>query len=415
MPKIIVNEVKAMKNKIELKKTLIISCIIIVIFLFLFSILYFVQYKTYTIQFNEKLGSIIAKLEEKYPNLERNEIMDILNGSKELDKNILREYGIDLENDSLILENDRYFEYFFILDIVLLIALVFALMITFITYNRNKNKKLDEITKYIEQINLGDYSLDIKDNTEDELSILKNEVYKTTVMLKEVAENATKQELSLKNSLEDISHQLKTPLTSITIMLDNMMDNPNMDITTRGEFIKDCKREITNINFLVQTLLKLSRFDTNTIQFHNEEVPLKKLIQEAVDKVSVLSDLKNITIDIQGNDKDTINCDFRWQVEAITNLLKNAIEYSKASSNIKVKYSKNKLYSQIEIKDHGKGIDKEDLPHIFKRFYKGKNSSGDSVGIGLALAKTIIEKNNGRINVESKENVGTTFVVKYFI
>ena len=233
-------------------------------------------------------------------------------------------------------------------------------------------------------------------------------------MLKEVAENARNQELSLKNSLEDISHQLKTPLTSIMIMLDNMIDNPEMDNQTRGEFIKDCKKEITNIHFLVQALLKLSKFDANTIQYHNQTVLVKELIEEAKNKVAVLCDLKNVDIQVQGNNTDTIYCDDKWQVEAITNLLKNAIEYSESEGRIEVNYVQNKLYAQIEIKDYGKGIDKNDLPHIFERFYKGINSSQDSVGIGLALAKKIIEKNDGSILVESELGKGTTFIIRYF-
>ena len=119
-------------------------------------------------------------------------------------------------------------------------------------------------------------------------------------------------------------------------------------------------------------------------------------------------------IQIQGNDEDTICCDDKWQVEAITNLLKNAIEYSENSGKIEVNYIQNKLYTQIEIKDYGKGIESNDLPHIFERFYKGTNSSKDSVGIGLALAKKIIEKNNGSVFVESELGKGTTFIVRYF-
>lgn len=403
-----------MKNQVEFKKSLLVSLVIIVVFNLLFGFLYFMQYKTYTTKFNEVINGIVSKLQKEYPQLDKNELIEILNSKENSDEKILREYGIDLETDSLILENDQYFKKSLILNTTLLIALAIALLITFYIYHYKKNKKLAEITNYIEQINQKNYSLDIHDNTEDELSILKNEIYKTTIMLKEVAENAKNQELSLKNSLEDISHQLKTPLTSITIMLDNIIDNPDMDRNTRSEFLKDCKKEIVSINFLVQALLKLSKFDANTIQFNHQEIHINDLLEEAIKKVSVLADLKNVDIKVQGNATNTICCDFKWQVEAITNLLKNAIEYSENSSSIEIKYNQNKVYTQIEIKDKGKGIDEKDLPHIFERFYKGKNSSKDSVGIGLALAKTIIEKDNGNIYVESQLNHGTSFIVKYF-
>lgn len=404
-----------MKNKIGLKRSLIISGAVIVIFLLAFAILYQLQYQTYTKQFNEKINSVIVKIQEKYPNLTPNEIMQVFNDTEKSNVDLLRQYGINLEEDDILLKNEKAFHQFLCIDLILLGGFSMVLLIIFMLYNHKKDKKLAEITNYIEQINQGNYSLDIDDNTEDELSILKNEIYKTTIMLKEVAENARNQELSLKNSLEDISHQLKTPLTSIMIMLDNMIDTPEMDKKTREEFMKDCKKEITNIHFLVQVLLKLSKFDANTIQYHNQTVLVKDLMQEAVNKVAVLCDLKNVNIQVQGNDTDTICCDDRWQVEAIANLLKNAVEYSENAGKIEINYIQNKLYTQIEIKDYGKGIDSSDLPHIFERFYKGINSSKDSVGIGLALAKKIIEKNNGNIFVESEIGKGTTFVIRYFL
>ena len=141
-------------------------------------------------------------------------------------------------------------------------------------------------------------------------------------MLKEESETSKKDKENLKMSVEDISHQLKTPLTSITIMLDNIIDNPNMDQETRSEFIKDVKREITNINFLVQALLKLSKFDTNTIKFTNKEEKVVDILSTAIQNVSVLCDLKDIEIVVTGNIENTINCDIRWQVEAISNVLK---------------------------------------------------------------------------------------------
>ena len=221
----------------------------------------------------------------------------------------------------------------------------------------------------------------------------------------------TTDKIKLKESLEDISHQLKTPLTSITIMLDNILESSNMSAETRIEFIKDIKREVLNINFLVQTLLKLSKFDANSIEFTNSEVYVKELLDESMEKLSALCDLKNIKVNISGDNDIKVICDVKWQVEALTNIIKNSIEHSEQNSNIDITYDKNKMYTKIEIKDYGKGIAKEDLPHIFERFYKGKNASSDSVGIGLALAKTIIEKNNGNIRVETEEGKGSKFIV----
>ncbi|MGM9978510.1 MAG: sensor histidine kinase [Clostridium sp.] len=403
-----------MKNKIEFKKAIISSFIVIIIFNIIFLGLNFYQYKTYKINFNEKINMIFTKVNESYPNIEKNELIEILNNEKGDSEDLLKEYGINLNKDSLILENDKYFSKFLVLNISVVLILSLILIFIFIKYNNSKDKKLSEITKYIEEINNGNYKLDIEDNTEDELSILKNEIYKVTVMLKEIAENSLKDKINLKDSLSDISHQLKTPLTSIIIMIDEILENEDMDIATRNDFFKDIKREITNINFLVASLLKLSKFNANTIKFFNKEEHIDKILQEAVKNVSLLCDLKNIKINLNGNKESKVKCDFKWQVEAITNILKNCIEHSNTNSKISINYKENKIYSKIEIKDEGVGIDKEDLPHIFERFYKGKNSSNDSIGIGLALAKSIIEKNNGYISVNSKLNEGSIFTIKYF-
>lgn len=390
-----------MKNKIELKKMCITSCIVIIIFLITFSILIYKQYKTYTYNFNQKIAGIIDDVLEKYPDIEKREIVEILNSSDKTNNEILREYGIELDKDSVILENNTDFQKFIIIDISTLILFILILSIIFFKYNHSESKKINEITKYIEE------------NTEDELSILKNELYKITIMLKEVAENSQKDKTTLKDSLSDISHQIKTPITSILIMLDNILSDENMPEDIKKDFIKDIKREIINIKFLVESILKLSKIDSNSIKFIKKEVFIKDIINEAVKNVSMLSELKNIEIIVLGDDSIKTICDLKWQVEAITNILKNCIEHSYENRKIYINYNQNNMYTELKIEDNGTGIDAKDLPHIFERFYKGKNSSSDSVGIGLALSKSIIESNNGYIQVDSKLNKGTTFIIKY--
>ena len=245
------------------------------------------------------------------------------------------------------------------------------------------------------------------------MSILKNELYKVTVMLRENASNSLKDKVNLKIALEDISHQLKTPLTSILIILDNLIDNPEMDYQTRVEFLHDFKREAVRIQSLIQSILKLSKFDSNTVQFIKQDIYLKQIVDEAMKNTESLADLKNIKINVEGNKKIKLNCDLLWQTEAVTNILKNCIEHSSKNTKIDIKYNNNSVYSYITITDYGEGISKEDISHIFERFYRGKNSSNESIGIGLSLSKTIIESNNGIITVESNNNK-TTFTIKYF-
>ena len=401
-----------MKNKVKLKRYIFISLIISIIFIVLNILINIYEYKIYRNNINNNLESIISLIETKYPLITKNEIMEILN-SKNNTTNIFKEYGIDIDNTSIILENDKYYNTFIIFNTLYIYIIIIVLLIIFLIYIKNKDKDIKDITKYIEEINKGNYELKINSISEDELSILKNEIYKTTIKLKEAYINTNNDKLSIKKSLEDISHQLKTPLTSILIMLDNLIDDPNMDINIRQDFITDIKRQVVNINFLVQNLLKLSKFDSNTIHFIKENNKLSNILKEAIKNVSTLCDLKDIKIIINGDDESTIYSDFKWEVEALTNILKNSIEHTKDKKEILVDYNTNNVYSIIKIKDYGVGIAHDDLKHIFKRFYKGKNSSPDSIGIGLSLAKTIINEDNGIISVESNSN-GTTFIIKYY-
>lgn len=388
----------------------------ILFFLAAFALLGLYQYRMYTRQYNQKLAAVFSEILREYPAVSESELASILNQSGPADGDFLRKYGIDMQKDSLILENEAYFRRFTAINISLLLLFGISLVLIFLRYSKAKDRKLEEIARYLADINRGIYHLNIEDNTEDELSILKNEVYKTTVMLKEQAENSLADKKALKEAMSDISHQLKTPFTSILIMLDNIANNPDMEQELRREFIEDIRKKIRHVNFLVQSILKLSRFDANAVVFRNSPVPLERLVREAVENVSVLCDLKEVEISVSGSGEGTVFCDVRWQVEALTNLLKNAIEYSRPSDRVRISMEQNKLYSKIEIRDSGSGITREDVEHIFERFYRGKSALGaglDNVGIGLALSRAIILQNEGSISVESQVGEGTLFVVTY--
>lgn len=395
-----------MKNK-TIKKY-ILSLIILLIFnVSLIFILNRYEYKMYTKNYNDKINSIISNIKNRYPNIEESDIIEIINNEED-SEDILSKYGIDS-----ITKNDKVNNRIRIISLIIIITFDSLIILIFYLYDKNKSKKIKEITKMISKINNRQFDIDINDFNEGELSILKNEISKTTIMLRQVADNSINDKLNLKDSLGDISHQLKTPLTSITIMIDNILDNPDMDEKTRKRFLINIKREILNINFLVMSLLKLSKFDANVVRFNKESVYLKDIIKESIKNVSMIKELKNITIKVSGDDNIKLLCDFKWQVESITNILKNSIEHTKEYGIVEVNYSENKLYTRILIKDNGKGIDSDDLPHIFDRFYKGKNGSDDSFGIGLSLSKTIIEKEGGSITVKSTPNIGTIFTIKY--
>lgn len=396
-----------MKNKKKYTKLILFTLITFGIIILINVMLYYQVNKNY----NKKIVNVISSIKEKYPEIKDDEIFDILNNNV-LSNNSLNRYSFDLDGIVLIKENKTIFVSYFIilLFIYLIICLVYLTII--INSDKKKEKEINEVIKIIEEINNKNYSFKMKEINEEDLSLLKNEIYKTTIMLNELSEISKKDKKELEESLEDISHQLKTPLTSILIMIDTLLDDEDMDQNTREDFLRNMKREVMNINFLVKSILKLSRLDTNTVKFISKKESIKEIINEAILNVSLLSDLKNVKIETNLSDS-FITCDYKWQIEALTNILKNSIEHSYENNKVLIESSENNAYVKITIKDFGTGIAKEDINHIFERFYKGKDSDYDSIGIGLALSKSIIEKQNGKISVESSDD-GTTFTIKYF-
>ena len=395
-----------MKNKKKYSKLIMFTLITFGIIILLNVMLYYHVNKNY----NNKIVNIISTIKEKYPEIKDDEIFGIIKNNVKI--NTFNRYSFDLDGIVLIKENKTIFVSYFIilLFIYLIICLVYVTII--INNDKRKEKEINEVIKIIEEINNKNYSFKMKDINEEDLSLLKNEIYKTTIMLNEISEISKKDKKELEESLEDISHQLKTPLTSILIMIDTLLDDEDMDQNTREDFLRNMKREVMNINFLVKSILKLSRLDTNTVKFISKKESVKEIINEAILNVSLLSDLKNVKIETNLSDSFII-CDYKWQIEALTNILKNSIEHSYENNKVLIESSENNAYVKIIIKDFGTGIAKEDINHIFERFYKGKDSDYDSIGIGLALSKSIIEKQNGKISVESSDD-GTTFTIKYF-
>lgn len=395
-----------MKNKKKYSKLIMFTLITFGMIILLNVMLYYHVNKNY----NNKIVNIISTIKEKYPEIKDDEIFDIIKNN--VKTNNFNRYSFDLDGIVLIKENKTIFVSYFIilLFIYLIICLVYLTII--INNDKKKDKEINEVIKIIEEINNKNYSFKMKDINEEDLSLLKNEIYKTTIMLNEISEISKKDKKELEESLEDISHQLKTPLTSILIMIDTLLDDEDMDQNTREDFLRNMKREVMNINFLVKSILKLSRLDTNTVKFISKKESVKEIINEAILNVSLLSDLKNVKIETNLSDS-FITCDYKWQIEALTNILKNSIEHSYENNKVLIESSENNAYIKITIKDFGSGIAKEDINHIFERFYKGKDSDYDSIGIGLALSKSIIEKQNGKISVESSDD-GTTFTIKYF-
>ena len=357
---------------------------------------------------NDVIVNIVGTIKQEYPDLEDEKIIKILNDEENnAIKGIgtLQRYGINTEEVYAIdgLKDEK--KEILLTSSISIISLTIIVTILIINYKNKKSKKIENIINYIEEINKKNYNLKIEENTEDELSNLTNELYKITIMLKEQAELSKKDKNVLQRSLEDISHQIKTPLTSISIMLDNIKENPQMDLHTRQEFIYEISRQIEWINWLVISLLKLSKLDSNTVDFKHEEINAENLINNVIKNLAIPLDIKQQSVIVTGNNETFIG-DYNWELEALTNIVKNCIEHTPENKKIYINCEKNNFNTKIVIRDEGNGIDREDIKHIFERFYKGKNSSENSVGIGLALSKSIIEKDNGYILCTSEVGKG---------
>ena len=371
-----------------------IAILIIALFYFLISNVINNSYKQKIID-NESY--LIGNLLTKYPNLKEDIISSyLIKDNYEIGNNLIKEYNlITIKNNNII---------------ILLYCLISALLLFIINflYIRNIYKKIGKIDKYMNNILNGDYSIDIKDYCEGDISNLKNDIYKMTIKLKEQSELLIKEKKYLEETLQDISHQIKTPLTSMYMINDILTNESNENI--KKEFLIKNKNQIERIEWLVTSLLKLSRLESGTIKLKKEKINLKELIDKAIEPINVLLELKNIKLTKNIEDVN-LNVDINWTVEALLNIIKNACEHT--LDKIEIIGSTNPLYTEIKIVDNGVGISKKDIKHIFERFYKG-NHNKESIGIGLNMSKKIINLQNGLIEVSSKEGVGSTFIIKLY-
>lgn len=404
-------------KKDNIKIFLVLSLILVaIVILFSISILN-IQYKSYKSQMYNSLSAITSVLIAENPEKE----VEIINAVKSINENdvengkkILAKYGIgenstiEVEQIGKIINQNKAIN-------ILIFVLGFSLLIVlFVVFLALRERKIKNITQYLKDLQNNIYSLKIEENTEGELSELQNQIVKITIMLNKQAETMKKDKKELSVALSDISHQIKTPLTSINIMLDIIKED-EIDENLKREYLHQITKQLDSINWLITVILKLSRLESGMVEFAREDIDVKILLEDIKKQMAVALEIKNQNLYL----KVQANChmigDYNWTKEALTNIVKNCIEHTAENKNIYIEVEENCLYLQIIIKDEGEGISKEDLPNIFKRFYKGKDSSKESFGIGLALAKTIIEKQNGEIRVQSKIGEGTQFRIRIFI
>lgn len=361
-------------------------------------------------------ASIIGAISEKYPEAEQEVIRQITQTDQDAalrGKAVLSKYGIDAKDkqlDTPLMQN--CFRYNLSISLLLVLLTCSAFIMAVLLFLKKQYGQIREISCYAGKINTGDYSLDIRDNREGDLSILKNEIYKITTMLKEQSTALKRDKILLADSLADISHQLKTPLTSLFVLNDLLSEDPSEQ--NREKYLDRMRSQLKRVEWLVTSLLKLSKLDAGTVTMKREDIYVLAIVEKALESLSIPLDVKLLKLNVEGKKSVKFCGDFNWSCEALINILKNCIEHTPEKGQLRISFDENPLYTVITIKDSGPGIAPEDLPYIFNRFYKGKNAAENQVGIGLAMAQAIVAKQGGDITVTSENNRGSEFTIKFY-
>ena len=418
----------AYKNKQAVKSLLLIGVVLVVSVVTYISWISWYTHKYKNME-NTYIRCIMENVINQYPDLDMEEIAIILNKSySELESSTTSE-----EFDSILRKNGITDNTFYIKDmsdirnvnIIVSTSIIGVMSVLFIIcfcmYLRRRKKDIFELQDYMDKISRGNYELEINDNSEDELSSLKNSLYKIMVYMKEQADSARIKKVMLAQSVSDISHQLKTPLTSTQVLLDNLNDNPDMDYSTRKKFIYEALNQVNGMSWMIVSMLKLSRIDAGVVEFNNENISINKIIEEAVGNLEVIAEIKNVNIEknIDNRNEDELNKsdiyikgDYNWNREALQKIIKNAIEHSNDKGTVKINITDNDVYTAVYITNRGEKLSDKQQKQIFERYYSEAKYEDNSMGIGLPLAKAVIEKQGGYISVESDDEE-TVFIVKY--
>ena len=368
-------------------------------------------------------ASIVGTVAQKYPQAEAQVVRDLSAPdalAAHLGNQVLEKYGLggrSAVEDPALSGADTAVATGLLgrllpVGLVLVGLLCSGFVFLLVRYQRAVSAQAAGLSAYLRQIEAGDYSLDVRDNGEGSFSLLKNDVYKVTVRLREQAELLQKDKTALSNLIADISHQIKTPLTSLGVLADLLAEDPPEE--DRRAFVERLRSQLGRIQWLTAALLKLARLDAGTAAFKSELVDVRQLIERALEPLQIPLEIKNQHLEVQGEDGASFTGDLNWSAEALTNVVKNCIEHTPQGGKIEIRYAVNALYAEIIVSDDGSGIASRDLPNIFNRFYRGANAGESNVGIGLALAKAIFNAQGGDIAVNSQPGVGTSFDIRVF-
>ena len=289
------------------------------------------------------------------------------------------------------------------------LSLLLILIYYISTYRRYK--RIATLAGDVNKLLHGDNSISLENYSEGELGILHSEIYKMTIRLREQQQKLLNDKVYLADSIADISHQIRTPLTSINLLV-QFLSEPNLTDERRQELTHELYGLLSRIDWLITTLLKISKLDAGTVQFKQERVSMTALINKSCAPLLVPIELRGQELAINADGE--FYGDVSWTCEAIGNIVKNCMEHTPEGGKIEIETSNNALYTEILIKDNGTGIAKEDMPHIFERFYKGKDSDDKSFGVGLALSRMIITSQKGTVKAENRKPSGAMFSIRFY-
>ncbi len=367
-------------------------------------------------EYHSLLAAVFGNVSEAYPEVAEEELVSILNreGNEALGAELLGRYGI-LEGyaGASFAGQERQLGMLYAGMNLFLILFFSCMGILLYRYFKNRQERISGLAGYMEALNRRGYRVEVEDNADDELSGLRNELYKLTVYLKEQTEAAMTQKRMLADALADISHQLKTPLTSATVLLDNLSENMDMDWATRQRFLAEATRQLTGMSWLVTTVLKLSKLDAGMVELERAWISGKALVEDVVRRLEIAAEWRGISFSLDFPEQVSLFVDRKWTEEALLNIVKNAIEHSTDGGIVEISGEANEVYVQIAVRDHGEGMTREEQRKLFQRFYQGNSAREDSMGIGLSLAKEILEKQNGYITVDSYREGGTVFILRF--
>lgn len=280
---------------------------------------------------------------------------------------------------------------------------------------RQLRRKVDALTQYLcavqDRLSLPPMETD----EEGEWGILQSEIYKVVALLRQQYAEEKRQKQYLADMLSNISHQIKTPLTAIGLMTE-LLEQPSLTKEQRMDYAEKIDTQVTRTQMLIRHLLTLSQLEAGVLKIKREEISLLSVMERVRESLSVLAELRNVEI-LLGIPADiTLRGDRHWLGEAMTNIVKNGIEHNENEQGgyVRIRAEQTPIFVRVTVEDNGSGIDEQDLPHIFERFYKAKNAPPQSVGIGLALARQIIAGQGGKIDVQSRKQRGSVFTVTFY-